>query len=350
MRAVVVAEPGRLEIRDVPEPKPGHYQVRVRTLAGGLCGTDRHILDGTFYRRAYPAILGHESLGRVVETGPAVRNFAVGDMILRTTAVRPGEELGGFGSMLGGFAEWALATDTCALAQDGRSDEIRPYDRMQQVVPAEFDPADAGAFIVFKETLSWLRRLTDVSGRRVLIIGTGAAAVSFVRVAKLDGSRQVIVLGRRQEKTGQALRLGADDALIATPQQLPASVLELTDGHGVDVVVEAAGATDALEAAPDCLAPGGIVGVYGLSPGQAGTFRWGWDRAVPRRWSLRFEEPDEAGVHDDAWRLVAAGAYDLKANPAHIIPFADIRDAFELMKQPATGKVAIDFSGAGSPR
>ena len=76
MKAAVVTRPGRLELLDVPDPRPDDYQVRVRTLAVGLCGTDRHIVDGTFYRKDYPAILGHESLGQVVEVGRAVRSFA----------------------------------------------------------------------------------------------------------------------------------------------------------------------------------------------------------------------------------------------------------------------------------
>ena len=84
MRAAVVVEPGRVELVDVPDPVPDPYQVRVQTLAGGLCGTDRHIVAGTFYRRDYPAILGHESIGRVVELGERVRNLTLGDMVLRT--------------------------------------------------------------------------------------------------------------------------------------------------------------------------------------------------------------------------------------------------------------------------
>jgi threonine dehydrogenase-like Zn-dependent dehydrogenase len=346
MRAAVVSEPGRLEIVAAPEPRFGPYQALVQTLAGGLCGTDRHIVDGTFYRRAYPAILGHESVGRVVEVGESVRHLAVGDMVLRTTAVRPGEQLGEFGSMLGAFAEVALATDVTALEEDGRQSQIVAYDRMQRVVPPEFDPVDAGGFIVLKETLSWLRRLTDVSGCRVLVIGTGAAGMSFVRLAKLDGASQVLVLGRRHERIEQALSLGADNGFVVSPETLADTIREATDGHGVDVVIEAAGAPAALEVAPDCLARGGVIGVYGLSVGQMGTFRWGWDRPTPRTWSLRFEEPDEAGVHDEAWQLVRSGRYDLKATLTAVLPFDEAREAVAEMARPTACKVAIEFDAA----
>lgn len=346
MQAAVVAEPGRLEVVSVPEPTCGPYQALVQTLAGGLCGTDRHIVEGTFYRRAYPAILGHESIGRVVQVGGAVRHFAIGDMVLRTTAVRPGEQLGEFGSMLGAFAELAVATDVAALEEDGRPGEVVAYDRMQRTVVPEFDPVDAGGFIVLKETLSWLRRLTDVSARRVLVIGTGAAALSFVRLAKLDGASQVLVLGRRRERIKQALSAGADDAFMASHDALADTVREATEGHGVDVVIDAAGAIAMLEAAPDCLARGGMIGVYGLSVGQVGTFRWGWDRPTPRAWSLRFEEPDEAGVHDEAWELVSSGRYDLKATLTAVLPFEAAAEAIAEMTQPTACKVAIEFDAA----
>ena len=65
---------------------------------------------------------------------------------------------------------------------------------------------------------------------------------------------------------------------MSSPDALSGLIRKLTDGHGLDMVIEAAGTIDVLEAVPDCLARGGTVGVYGLSVGQAATFRWGWDR------------------------------------------------------------------------
>lgn len=350
MRAAVVLEPGRLEIVDVPDPVPGPYQVRVRTLAAGICGTDRHIIDGTFYRRAYPAILGHESVGEVVELGSRVRNLRPGDMVLRTYAARPGEMLGPYASMLGSFADWTLATDTAAQAADGHEAEIKPYDRMHKVVPAGFDPIDAGAFIALKETLSWLRRLTPVDGKRVLVVGTGPAALAFVQVARLLGAAQVVVLGRREGRLAHARRLGADAAIAALPAELPGILRELTGGQGIDVAIEAAGTVDVLEAIPDALARGGILGVYGISNGQSATLRWGWDRPTPRTWSFRFEEPDEAGIHDEALELVRTGRFQPKSILTHVIPFTQVGGVLEVMGREEACKVAIDFRDTAVPR
>jgi threonine dehydrogenase-like Zn-dependent dehydrogenase len=350
MRAAVVAGTGRIGIVDAPEPVPDPYQAVVRTLAGGLCGTDRHIVAGTFYRREYPAILGHESIGVVTEVGSSVRHLQPGDLILRTAAARPGERLGDYASMHGAFAEWALATDTAAQVEDDQAAAIKPFDRLQKVVPAGFDPIDAGAFIGLKEALSWLTRLTDVRGRTVLVVGTGPAAMAFVQVAKLRGAERVIVLGRRESRLALALRLGADDAFAAAPDALAAALRERTDGRGIDVAIDAAGTVEVLEAIPDGLAHGGILGVYGISAGQAATIRWGWDRPTPRSWSLRFEEPDEAGAHDEALELVRTGRYQLKSILTHVLPFDQVVEAFATMDDASACKVAIDFRDGATPR
>ena len=116
------------------------------------------------------------------------------------------------------------------------------------------------------------------------------------------------------------------------------------------MVIEAAGTVDVLEAVPDCLARGGTVGVYGVSVGQTATLRWGWDRTVPRTWSLRFEEPDEAGIHDEAWELVRTGRYHLKSTLTHVLPLGQVVEALDVMGRPSACKVAIDVRDVATAR
>ena len=131
--------------------------------------------------------------------------------------------------------------------------------------------------------------------------------------------------------------------------ELVARLRELTGGDGVHLVIEAAGTVDVLETVPDALARGGIVAVYGISAGQSATFRWGWDRSVPRTWSLRFEEPDEEGIHDEALRIVKDGGYSLKSTLTHVLPFTQIDEALVAMREEGACKVAIDFRPGALP-
>jgi threonine dehydrogenase-like Zn-dependent dehydrogenase len=86
MRAVTLA-PGKahsLQLQDIAEPEPEQGAVLVRTLAVGICGTDRELIEGT-YGEAAPGherlVLGHESLGRVIQA-PRGSGFATGDLVV----------------------------------------------------------------------------------------------------------------------------------------------------------------------------------------------------------------------------------------------------------------------------
>ena len=84
MKALVVEKPGTLSVRDVAEPPMGEYEARCEMLYGATCtATDLAVIDGRvgWEKLEYPLILGHESVGRVVEVGSKVRNYRVGDLI-----------------------------------------------------------------------------------------------------------------------------------------------------------------------------------------------------------------------------------------------------------------------------
>ena len=110
MRAAVVREPNQIGVETVPEPAIGDYDALVRIVGCGVCtGTDRHILSGDFpWMAPYPFILGHESIGRVIEVGANVRYLTPGDLVLRPTAVRGGQTLNGVRAVWGGYAEYGV--------------------------------------------------------------------------------------------------------------------------------------------------------------------------------------------------------------------------------------------------
>ncbi|MBU0607319.1 MAG: alcohol dehydrogenase catalytic domain-containing protein, partial [Armatimonadetes bacterium] len=156
MLAAVVEQPGRLVVREVPMPTIDETECLVKILACGLCNsTDRKLLDGHFRYKgpdAYPGILGHESVGRIVECGVAVESFKEGDLVLRPGASYPPGQ--GPNSMYGGLAQYGKVKDP----RHGGSP-------MHQLVPAEIDPVDATLLVTLKETLSWLQRWLPTPGR-----------------------------------------------------------------------------------------------------------------------------------------------------------------------------------------
>ncbi|MCS7219864.1 MAG: zinc-binding dehydrogenase [Anaerolineae bacterium] len=342
MRAVVVPEPGHIELRDVPEPTYGEYEALTQILTCSICsGTDTHVIDGQFPIRTFPAILGHESVGRVVACGPRVRHFKPGDLVLRPCAVRPGETLGGYHSMFGGFAEYGVVADAAAIIADtprGQTPSLPPFAAAQQVLPSDFDPELAGAFITFKETLNFLYRLGVQHGRSLLILGSGTVGLSFIMAAKLIGAHPVLVTGRRPEPLARAMEFGADAVINMSSEDLVQAVRAYTQGRGVDFAVEAVGNWQVLQDGIRALADGGQIGIYGLAPESVATLDWS---GTPTNWSLRFLHPMEEEVHQQVIDQVRLGLVNLRRLISHTITMDEIAYGFELVRRRQATKVVV---------
>jgi 2-desacetyl-2-hydroxyethyl bacteriochlorophyllide A dehydrogenase len=332
-----------LRVESVPEPSFGDYEALVDVLACGVCtGTDSHILKGAFpWLAPYPFILGHESIGRVVAVGARVRSFKSGDLVLRPVAVRPRETLGGYGSVFGGYAERGVVADATAILADtprDRSPRLPAFATAQQVVPSDFDPVDAGMFITFKETLSWLHALGPLEGRSVLVLGTGPVGLCLARIAKYLGAHPVVAVGRRDERLELARQLGADVGVNTARQELVAASREASGGRGVDLVVEAIGDADLIASALPALADGGSLAVYGVPPTLEARLSWA---DAPSTWQLRFVRPREEAVHELALDLVRRRFIDLRAFVSHVLPLARVGEAFALLDRKAALKPVI---------
>jgi D-arabinose 1-dehydrogenase-like Zn-dependent alcohol dehydrogenase len=194
MKAAVLEAVNRVVVREVPEPVAGDYQALCEIAYGSVCaGTDNHLVKGSKPFSDWftmPAILGHESIGRVVKLGPKVRHLRVGDLVTRVGT----PPVGDFNVAWGGFAELGIATDWKALREDGASEaQIGPY-LVQQVLPSGSDPRAATLFITWRETWSFLTRLGLRPGQRLGIVGSGGNAFSFAAHARNLGC-QVTILG-----------------------------------------------------------------------------------------------------------------------------------------------------------
>ena len=81
MKALLLSEYNRLEVVDVPMPRPGRDEVLVRVEACGICGSDVHGYDGSSGRRIPPIVMGHEAAGTIEAVGAEVTTFKPGDRV-----------------------------------------------------------------------------------------------------------------------------------------------------------------------------------------------------------------------------------------------------------------------------
>lgn len=286
-RAVVLVEPGRLELRELPVPGIGEEDALLALEACGICGTDYEQLAGLVerneYYTPYPVVPGHEPLGRIAAIGPGARRrwgVDVGDRVAvrsaygcgRCEACRRLDPLGcptrggTYGltdvsippGLWGGYAELMYL---CPLSVVRKVDPTLPAE-----LAVMFNPLGAG--------LSWAWTVPRTGpGDRVAILGPGQRGLCSVVAAREAGAEQVIVTGlaRDAHKLAVARELGADATIVADEADVVAAVREATGGKGATVVVDTTPfAADSVRHAVGMAARRGRIVLAGLKgPGRA---------------------------------------------------------------------------------
>ncbi|MFQ3664910.1 MAG: alcohol dehydrogenase catalytic domain-containing protein [Sphingomonadaceae bacterium] len=327
MRAAVVERPGELRIRTLSPPTPGPYQVVTEQLFGAICAaTDRHLVAGKLPIPGirYPLILGHESIGRVVELGPKVRHLKPGDLVTRTGA----PETDGCLPFWGGFATAGIAHDVQAMQDDGLPEADWAPHAINRKLPPGTDPAAATMMITWRETLSYLTRLGEVKDARLLVLGSGGNGFSFLALARALGAAAVAMIGNPALED-RAVQAGASGFADYRDPEAIAGLRTVAGPRGFDLLVDAVGHSCGIEAVLALLAPGAAIGLYGI---EALGERMAALREIAAR-GFRVQGPGdyaEAEAHDRAVAMLEAGLLDasLWFDLAHPFPLDGIADAF----------------------
>lgn len=339
MKALVVEKPGIIRVQDVPEPPMGEYEARCEMLYGATCtGTDLAVIDGKFaWGNVYPSIIGHESIGRVVEIGKKVRNFKVGDLIARVYT----RETEGIGLSWGGMCEYGLALDHQAMWQDGIDRNEWDYYRVNQVIPEGIiSPVDATMIITWRENLSWVNRLGVKKGDLVLVTGSGANGISIGAMCAVKGAH-VIMIGSSSRKNN-ALGAGMQEYVDYREEK---AVTALTKAYErqLDYIIDATGKKEALTPYMPCLREGGTAAVYGMDDYYSYTFN-----PILGPASFRFFNAvyDEAETHQEVIELIRAGRLDASnwLDKEHIFTWEDAPEAYEHVRSKKAIKSVIKLS------
>jgi L-iditol 2-dehydrogenase len=339
MKAAVVESPGRLVVRDLPTPVPGPYEALTEQLYGSICAaTDRHLIAGELPIPgiSYPLILGHESIGRVVEVGAKVRNLKPGDLVTRTGA----PALDGCQPYWGGFVEYGLARDFAAMRDDGLPEADWAPHAINRTLPAGTDPAAATMMITWRETYSYLNRLGVEPGASVLVLGSGGNGFSFAVLARLLGAGQVAMVGNPHWEAHA--RAAGVDSFADYRDPGAGEGLRAAFPGGFDLIVDAVGHKGGLEQVIDLLKPGGSVGIYGIEDlGE----RMGYLQSLIGK-GIRAHGPgeySEAEAHDAVVALLQAGKLDagIWFDTRAAVPLADFPSAIAAIEGRKTLKAVI---------
>jgi threonine dehydrogenase-like Zn-dependent dehydrogenase len=341
MKAGIAFGKGKLKVCEVQMPEPGPYQCLCKMLACATCtGTDRAVVDGKLiWNQKYPGILGHESVGRVIKAGAKARNIKEGEIFLRPTACYPGEKLGDYCSLLGGFAEYGLITDTKAFYEDNPDEKLNGYTIYQQKIPAEISisPADATMLITLKETSSFAANSKITINSSVMILGCGTVGMSMCNFAKIFGAYPVIIVGRRDNALEQAKKAYPDFTINNKKENMAARVREITGGKGVDFVFDAAGDPDLVSESFQLLSKDGRVVPYAVASPE---LRAVFDR---KKELVLSAGPAENLAHRYLLDCVKLNLINLKSFYSHRMPLDKIEEGFDLIRKGEAYKIVFEM-------
>lgn len=337
MKAAVLVEPRRFEIRDVPVPEIGADDVLIRVERCGICGTDVHIFNGHYAAEKLPLVPGHEFAGTIARTGAQVRNLPVGTRAIVDINIGCGSCYYCRRNQILNCAE----VQQIGISRDGGFAEyVAVPSRLVIPVPqsASFE------ILALTEPVACVVRAARKAGigfaDSVVILGAGPVGNLHVQLMRLIGAAPIIAAEPSVARSKLAKDAGAD-FVVTDPDELRAVVSSATDGRGADYVIESVGQQVLYSTAFDLIRPGGHVVAFGLT---------GPDDVVPLKLldTVLHENAVSGSVAGmgqdmhDALTLLLHGRFQLDAFTGSEFELADIQAAFEALgKRPDVLKTQL---------
>jgi NADPH2:quinone reductase len=320
MKAVRITEPGgpeAMRLEDLPTPAPQAGQVLVRVEAAGVNYIDTYQCSGQ-YKVPLPYTMGLEGAGVVEAVGEGVTGIGKGARVAWT-------------NVPGAYATHALVP----------ADKVVP-------LPAAVTSQQGAAAMLQGMTAHYLAHSTFPLRRGdacVVHAGAGGVGLLLTQMAKRAGAR-VFTTVSTEEKAKLSKEAGADEVIRYTQEDFKDAVRRLTDGKGVRVVYDSVG-RDTFEKSLDCLAPRGLLALFGQSSGAVPPFD---PQVLAAKGSLFFTRPtlghyiatreELLARANEVFAWIADGS--LKIRIGATFPLAEAARAHtELQARRTTGKVLL---------
>ncbi|MEN3044144.1 MAG: L-threonine 3-dehydrogenase [Candidatus Hydrothermales bacterium] len=326
------------EIIDTKEPTPGKDEVILKVKRCSICGTDLHIYKWDEWIRKtmkLPKIVGHEVCGEIVEVGKEVKKFKNGDIVSVEShfvchscpACRKGNYRVCYNTkILGIDIDGAYAEYVKVPAFNLWKNEI---DLPEEVLSLK-EPFGNAVDTVLTE---------DVSGKSVLILGSGPLGMMAILISKHCGAYPVFVTEVKDYRIKKSKELGADYVINPLKENLYEFIKDHTKGEGVDVLIEMSGNQNALEEGLRCLSPDGRASLLGIFEGSVNL---DFNKLIVLK-NIRIYGITGRGMFS-TWfkvdRLLNSGL-DLRRVITHTFKMEEIDEAMKLMGKGECGKISL---------
>lgn len=258
MRAAIFDAPQAIRMADVAKPAPGPGEVLVKVKAAGLCAGDLYIYTGKNPYVSYPRIGCHEIAGVAESYGSGASGPTIGTRVVVDPFIGCGKC---YPCRIGKRNCCANLTIIGAHREGGFADYVVAPAQNLNVVPDSLTYFEAAFAEPVAIGVQGCRRGQVTADDTVLVLGAGPIGLAIVEVARAYGAK-VYATDISPERLSTAADLGATP--IAGGAGLVERVLEVTNGEGMPVVMEATGAVAAMEQTIDLVAAGGRIVILGL--------------------------------------------------------------------------------------
>lgn len=254
MRALILQEPGRITLEDIPIPLLSHGDLLVKVASATTCGTDLKAYKRGHAQIPMPGGFGHEYSGVVAATGSGAK-FPVGQKVMGVHSAPCGEcywcghgqenlcESIMSSKVLGSFAEYLLIPKRIA--------DVNVFEKPADVT---FDIASLlEPYASVAQGIAELKHVL-VSDASVLVIGPGAIGLLFVAALRQSGLTNITLAGRNQDRLKVGREFGAKTVPVTDLQP---------SGRGYDIVIECTGQVEVWERSIDFVRRGGTLMLFG---------------------------------------------------------------------------------------
>jgi 2-desacetyl-2-hydroxyethyl bacteriochlorophyllide A dehydrogenase len=237
MKALVIEQPHKAVVKEVPYPNPGAGEVTIKVENVGICGTDFHIYEGEFIS-PYPIIPGHEFSGTVHEVGEGVTAFRVGDRVTADPSLFCGECQYCLTHRGNQCENWgALGNTVHGSMAEYVKVPVRNVVKMPEAMSFE-----EGAFVEpMACVVHGMNRLSLKVGDRVILFGAGAMGQQLIQAISKAGASELVVVDVSQTKLDMALQYGATKAVLSQDlkkEDFPEGFDVVVDVTGIPAVIE----------------------------------------------------------------------------------------------------------------
>ena len=348
MKAVVYKGNGEIALADRPVPKIlDDRDAIIKVTLTTICSSDIHIKHGAVPRAVPGTILGHEFVGRVVETGSAVKKIKPGDRVSVNVETFCGEcffcKRGFVNNCTDPDGGWALG---CRI-DGGQAEYVRiPFaDNGLTVIPDHVSDEQALFNGDILSTGYWAAKIGELNpADTVAVIGAGPTGLCTMMCARLYTPARIIAIDTDEYRLNLAKEKGLADITLIPGRDDPEKVIkELTDGRGADTVFEVAGGADTFQTAWKIARPNAVVVVVAM-------YEEAQELPLPDMYgkNLVFKTGGVDGSYcREIMDLTACGKLDAGFLITHRCSLNDIMNAYDIFenKKDHVIKYAVNIAG-----